>query len=79
MSCKSKESKSAGTLPGYLSAAKAEELGDLPFGDRPLTVFEEENMLLLGMTRADISAMTPTQLAESASHVEETSTLLLGC
>ncbi len=65
-----------GTLPGYSSAAEAEKLTNIPFGmDRPLSVAEEADLLLLGWDRADIAELTPSQLREHASHANDANLL----
>lgn len=65
---------------GYLSPKDvAERFGDSPFGpDRQLTVFEEGDMLLCGLTRAGIADMTPSELDAFADMVADQSTLLVG-
>lgn len=65
---------------GYLSPADVErQFGDSLFGpDRQLTVFEEGDMPLCGLTREEIVNMTPSELGAFADMVADQSTLLLG-
>lgn len=65
---------------GYLSPKDVtKQFGDSPFGtDRLLTVFEEGDMLLCGLTRAQIADMTPSELGALADMVADQSTLLVG-
>lgn len=65
---------------GYLSPKDVtEQFGDSPFGaDRLLTVFEEGNMLLCGLTRAEITDMTPSELGAFADMAAGWSTFLIG-
>ncbi|MBU1326930.1 hypothetical protein KKB64_00855 [Patescibacteria group bacterium] len=57
----------------------AECLEDVVIGTRPLTTFEDGDMLLTGLEREDVALMTPGELAELADLVANQSTLLLGC
>jgi hypothetical protein len=51
---------------------------NIPFGDRSLSVFEEADMLICGLSREQIANMTPEALEQMADHVVETSWILLG-
>jgi hypothetical protein len=51
---------------------------NIPFGDRPLSVFEKADMLICGLTREQIANMTPESLEQLSDHVVETSYILLG-
>jgi len=52
--------------------------GNIPFGDRLLSVFEEADMFICGLTREQVAGMTPESLEQLADHVAETSDILLG-
>ncbi|MBI5620794.1 hypothetical protein HY949_03385 [Candidatus Gottesmanbacteria bacterium] len=65
---------------GYLSPKDVvNRFGDARFGpDRLLTVFEEGDMLLCGLSREEIAGMIPSELGAMADRLAEQSTLLLG-
>jgi len=68
-----------GTLPGYLPEAKAKLAKRRRLGERRLTVTEEGDMLLAGLSRKDLRNMTPERLKDLADWTAEQSNLLLGC
>lgn len=67
-----------GTLPGYLSAAEAAKFAGFPIGGRPLSVFEEGDMLDAGLERDAIADMTPEDLHTQADLAVDLSELFLG-
>ncbi|MEK7533650.1 MAG: hypothetical protein AAB542_04410 [Patescibacteria group bacterium] len=72
-----KRGEQTGTLPGYLSEAKARPLRNRLFRNRrKLSVSEEADMLLTGVSRKDLRKMTPKRLKELADWFDGD---LLGC
>lgn len=68
-----------GTLPGYLSSEEAAKFAGLPIGlKRPLTMYEEADMLAAGLERKDIAGMKPEALRELADFVVDQSKIFLG-
>lgn len=68
-----------GTLPGYLSLQEAAKFAGLPIGlKRPLTMYEEADMLAAGLGRKDIAGMKPEALRELADLIVDQSEIFLG-
>jgi hypothetical protein len=68
-----------GTLPGYLSPTEAAKFADLPIGlQRPLTLYEEADMLAAGLDRKRIADMTPEALQNLADLIVAQSEIFLG-
>ncbi len=68
-----------GILPGYLSPAEAAKFAGLPIGPgRPLSVFEEADMLACGLPRKKIADMTPEALEELADFTVDQSKIFVG-
>jgi hypothetical protein len=68
-----------GTLPGYLSPKEAAKFADVPIGlNRPLTLYEEADMLAAGLCREKIADMTPEALRDLADLTVDQSEIFLG-
>jgi len=74
-----KRNREAGTLPGYASEAVAQRRPDRKIGLRGLlSVGEEADLLVSGLTRRKAKNMTHRQIKELADMVLEIDTTHLG-
>ena len=67
------------TLPEYTPYLDTKDLQDQPIGNRRLTVFEQGDQYLCGLSDQEVVAMTPKELSELADLLTAQSTILLGC
>lgn len=66
-------------LPGYLSHKEAKKLTCLPIGlERLLTIYEEADMLAIGLDRKKIADITPKELRVLADFSVDRSNIFLG-
>lgn len=71
--------KTQESRPGYLSYKEAKKLTCLPIGlERPLTIYEEADMLTMGLDREKIADMTPEALRVLADFSVDRSNIFLG-